>query len=180
MCVFPRPEDHHSKIVGHKSPALKPKSLIVRHLWCASYLYSSWQAPHACVPRRPQQLQRTLMMLFPVYCRFLGWWLNVLGSSSFLQEWPLEEWCHCCVRFTAIGGHKRGFVPLLERFLLRGHDEWAPSWRTSHQYILPSPVERLINHGWLFSPDVFFFFPFPNSILTEILHDWNSAGVVDM
>lgn len=104
------------------------------------------------------------MTLFPVYCCFLGWWQNVLGSSSCAQEWPLEEWRHCCVRLTAIGGHKRGFVPHLKRFILRGHKEWAPSWRTNYQYILPSPMERLINHDTpllcptcLF-PFLFFFF----------------------
>lgn len=122
------------------------------HLWCGSYLFPSSQARHACVPQRPQRLQRTLMTLFPVYCRFLGWWQNVLGSSSCVQEWPLEEWRHCCVRFTAITGHKRGFVPHLKRFILQGHKEWALSWCTSYQYMLQSPVDKL------FWTTLFFFF----------------------
>lgn len=173
MCVS-WPEDYHSKIVGHKSAALKPKFVIAWHLWCASYLYSSSQARHACVPQRPQRLQRTLMTLFPVYCRFLGWWQNVLGSSSCVQEWPLEEWRHCCVRFTAIGGHKRGFVPHLRRFILQGHKEWAPSWRTSYQYILPSPVKRwTCPYGQLFflllKTKCICFYLFPNSIPTKLL-----------
>lgn len=161
-----RPEDYYSKIVGHKSPALKLKPVIVWHLWWASYLFLSSQAQHACVPQRPQRLQRTLMRLFPLYCRFLGWWQNVLGSSSCAQECPLEECHHCCVRLTTIRGHKHGFVPHLKRLILQGHKEWTPSWRTSDQYILPSPVKRWVNNTTLHFCNQMSFFPFFFQILS--------------